>query len=166
MTLTASSAIARGLRANQVLAHRYLDDLKPAEFDHQPFPGVNSAAWVLGHLVLTERRALGALGAELPELPAGFEEKFKVTGQPAPEQGHLGEPAQLLRLFDAHRDALVRAVEAAADTHLSQEINLSSRSAALYPTTGELAAFMGQHTALHLGQVTVIRRSLGYPPVL
>ena len=32
-------------------------------------------------------------------------------------------------------------------------------------TYGEYLTFMGMHTALHIGQISTIRRVLGYPPL-
>ena len=55
--MTPNDLIAGGHRMARQLLHRMVDDLSPAEFRHQPVPGANSAAWVVGHLALTARRA-------------------------------------------------------------------------------------------------------------
>lgn len=162
MSATVNDVIANGLAASGMLVHRSCDGLKPEEFHHQPLPGVNSAAWVLGHLILTDRRVLGALGAAVPPLPDGFEAKYAQTGKPAGDQRDLGNGEELLTLFDATRAALVDAVREAPPEKLAAA---PPRNSPLFSTLGEMAAFMGQHTAIHMGQVTVIRRSLGYPPV-
>src|SRR5207248_1390258 len=95
----------------KVLIHRYIDDLTPEEFRHQPVPGANSAAWVVGHLALSLRRSAERLGAaNLPAAPAGLADRFGQTKQPAGAQADLGDPAELVRLFDGCIDA----VEAAA----------------------------------------------------
>lgn len=163
MSTSINDVIANGLAANGSFVHRYVDDLKPEEFHHQPMPGVNSAAWVLGHLILTERRTLGAFeGVKLPPLPDGFEANFAQTGKPAGDQHALGDGPELVALFDATRATLVDAVRAAPPEKLA---GAPPRNSPFFSTLGEMAAFMGQHTALHVGQVTLIRRSLGYPPV-
>ena len=36
----------------------------------------------------------------------------------------------------------------------------------MFATIGELANFMALHAAMHAGQVTIIRRSLGRPPIV
>ena len=163
MAATANNTIVFVLKASHARFHTYIDDLKPSEFAHQPFPGVNSVAWILGHLTLTDRRILGLLGAELPPIPDGFETRFKATRRPAEVQTHLGEPTEMISLFDAHRlkliDAVQRATPEALNTPLPNPI-------AAAKTVGEAAAFMAVHVALHAGQVTLIRRSLGYPPVV
>ena len=156
--MTNAQIIGKFLRGTDVLLARYLDDLTDDECHRQPAPGVNSAAWVMGHLALIDRRALSMLGVESPELPTGFGEKFGATKHPAGDQSHLGDPGELRRLCRDYRARLISAVEAAPDEALVKPLEKPSAIAA---TVGEFAAFMGQHAALHLGQVTVLRRSLG-----
>lgn len=164
MFATPSDALASTLIASQKLFHRYLDDLTPEHFARQPIPGVNSTAWVVGHLALTDRRLLAnRLGVtDLPPLPAGFEARFATTRAAAGTQSDLGNPAELVALFDAHRLRLIEAVRAAPADVLNRPLDAPHP---LFATVGEAVGFMAVHTAMHLGQVTVIRRSLGYPPV-
>jgi uncharacterized damage-inducible protein DinB len=141
-----------------------LADLKPHEWHHQPVPGANSAAWVVGHLTFTDRRILTRLGeADLPAVPDGYLDRFAMTRSAATPQDDLGDPAELLGLFAAHRSRLVAAVRAADPAKLAEPMPSAS---GMFATLGQAAVFMGQHTMLHLGQVTTIRRSLGYPPVV
>ncbi len=82
--MTPNDAIAGGYRMAKLLLHRMVDDLTPAEFGHQPVPGTNSPAWVVGHLAQTLRRTAGRMGAAgLPPLPAGPADRFNATKQPA-----------------------------------------------------------------------------------
>ncbi len=156
-------AIAYSLRISKALFHRYLDGLKPQEFEHRPCPGGNSAAWIVGHLIRTDRRTLGWLGVtDLPAVPDGFEERFAPTRSAASGPGGYGDPKELMALFDAHRDRLIAAVQAADDAKLREPPSVQSP---LFADKGEGALFMGLHTAMHLGQITIIRRSLGYPPI-
>lgn len=163
MIATPNDAIAFALTASHTRFHAFVDDLKPGEFEAQPIPGVNSVAWMLGHLALTDRRIVGLLGGMAPPLPDGFEERFKTTKRAAVEQKGLGDPAELLGVFDAHRRALIAAVRAASPAALAAPM---PNPHPLFGTVGEAAAFMAVHLGLHAGQVTVIRRALGYPPLL
>jgi uncharacterized damage-inducible protein DinB len=164
MIVTPSDAIAVALEASRKLFHRYLDDLKPEHFSHQPAAGLNSAAWIVGHLAGTDRRILSLrLGVtDLPVVPAGFEERFLPTRAAAGVQAELGDPAELVALFDAHRDRLIAVVRTLTPGELNEPLPTPHP---LFATKGEAASFMAVHTAMHLGQVTVIRRVLGYPPV-
>ena len=69
MFTTPNGAIAYSLKASTMLFHRYVDDLKPTDFEHQPGPGVNCVAWIIGHLTLTDRQSLVGLG--VTDLPHG-----------------------------------------------------------------------------------------------
>ena len=104
---TATDAIAQSLKNSQALIHRYADDLAPAEFLHRTSPKANCAAWVIGHLALTDRKALAHLGVtDLPTLPAGFEQRFG-RDESSAMASDFGDTTALLPVFDQHRNALV-----------------------------------------------------------
>ena len=68
MSASVNEVIANDLRKSHALLQRAVGGLKPAEFEVQPCPGANCASWIVGHLVLTERRILGFYGVELPAI--------------------------------------------------------------------------------------------------
>ena len=150
------------LRSSQALVRKMVEDLQAEQWNHQPCDGANSADWIIGHLAMVDRRILKAFGTtELPSLPEGFEEKFAPTGQPA-TGGNSGEPKQLLNLFNAHRELLIAAVQHADEETFKKEVPSKS---GLFKDLSEASLFMGIHTATHVGQLSTIRRSLGFPPM-
>lgn len=160
---TAQEMIAHALKAAQGLLHRYIDDLKPEEFHVRPCPGGNDTAWVIGHLARTAYRQLKFMQVpNVPDLPAGFEEKFAATKQPAPGEAETGDPKESLRQFDFYHGLLINAVLALPDDALGDPPPFSTP---FFTTLGEALNFLALHVAMHLGQVTVVRRSLGYPPL-
>lgn len=160
---TPNEAIAKALRASTGLYHRYVDDLKPIEWHSQPVAGVNSVAWIVGHLTLVEHRRAVALGAvDLPTLPDGFAERYGATRQAAGTQAGLDTAADLTKLFLEVRDKLIAAVLATTVSKLAEPL---ATPHPLFGDQAEAAQFMALHTSLHLGQITVVRRLLGYPPV-
>lgn len=162
MFQTPNEAMAYALRVSKAMAHRFIDDLKPSEFEFQPCDGANCAAWVLGHLTLTDRRSLSWLGVSgLPAVPEGFERRFTVTRTMAEKQQGYGDPRELVRLFDEHRDKLVEALLAADPAKFHEPPTFQTP---MFADKGEGYLFMGLHTAMHMGQLSVIRRMLGYPP--
>jgi hypothetical protein len=160
---TAKEAIVHSLKTSQFLLHRYVDDLKPKELLHRPATAANCAAWTIGHLTLSDRHAAQALGAtDLPALPEGFETRFgRAEGAPAALE--FGDTSGLMACFETNRNALIRAVEQASPEQLAKPLD---RPFPIFRTAGELANFMGTHVAMHSGQITIIRRSLGYPPIV
>ncbi len=158
-------AIAYSLRTSQKLFHRYLDDLQPEEFQHRPCLGANNALWIIGHLISVDRTQLERLGVtELPKLPEGFTERFATTKAASTgTSADLGNPTDLMKHFDEHRDLLIKTVEKAPTEILQQDMPTPSP---LFADRGESLLFISMHTAMHLGQLTTIRRSLGRPPIL
>lgn len=162
--MTPNELIAAGLRMGKALLHRGVDDLSPAEFAHQPVPGANSAAWIVGHLAVVAHRLGTRLGAALPALPDGFAERYPTTGKPAAEQTVTDDPAALVKLFDTYTDALTAAVLAAPADKLDGE---AVGPKAFTTNLGDGLLFVGGlHVAMHAGQITTIRRSLGKPPAV
>ena len=51
-------------------------DLSDADLLTRPVPGANHANWQIGHLIVAETKMMGACGAAMPELPAGFAERY------------------------------------------------------------------------------------------
>jgi hypothetical protein len=99
--MTPNDLLASGIRMSTALVHRMVGDLTPAEFLHQPAPGANCAAWIVGHLATTMNRTLGRLGVEgVPSIPEDVAASFQMTKQPAEKQVGLGDPKDLLGLLD------------------------------------------------------------------
>lgn len=162
--MTPNDLIAGGYRMSKALVHRMTDDLTPAEFRHQPVPGANSAAWVVGHLALTLRRTAERLGAaDLPPAPPGLADNFAQTRQPAGQQPDLGDPAELVRLFDVCTDKVIEAVKGVPAAVLDGP---PQSPGTLATTHGEAMLFGALHVAMHTGQLSTLRRSLGKPPVV
>jgi hypothetical protein len=160
--MTANDAIAFALTTGQALLKRYVADLTAEEYLHRPSPKANCTAWLIGHLTLSDRNLLKRLGAPLPELPEGFEHRFS-RDEGCPQAGEFGDVSGLMPLFDEHHNRLVAAVRAAPSELLDKPLD---KPHPMFSTVGEVAAFMALHGAMHAGQITIIRRSLGKPPLI
>ncbi|MBN9521735.1 DinB family protein [bacterium] len=161
--MTTPDALAAAYRMSGQLVRRMTNDLSPADFRHQPSPGANTAAWVIGHLAVTLWRTADRLGApDHAPLPAGLLDAFTQTGKPAGDQSALGDPAELLKLFDANLAKVIEAVPAIPAAKLTEP----PARPGLAATFGEGVLFGALHVAMHSGQLSLIRRSLGKPPVV
>ncbi len=155
--------IVHSLRTSQRMLTRFAEDLKGDEYMHRTCSTANCAAWILGHLILTDRRLLGRFAVSaLPELPDGFEPRF-ARDQTAAMAGEFGDVNVLLPLFNQHRDHLIDTVKAASSEKLDAPLDAPHP---LFRNLGEAANFMSVHTSMHTGQITMIRRSLGRPPLV
>jgi uncharacterized damage-inducible protein DinB len=162
--VTTHDLLAAGHRMGRDLIHRMCDDLTEAEFRHQPVPGANSAAWIVGHLAVVARRTAERLGATgLPPLTEEFVARFSQTKQPAGDQRELGGKAELVALFDGCVGKLMDAVRSLPPDALAGPAPNPGPFATNY---AEAVLFGALHAAVHSGQLSTIRRSLGKPPVV
>ena len=162
--MTPNDIIAKALANSQALLHRYVADLTPQEYLHRPTAKANCAAWTIGHLALTDRRCLAnTFGVgDLPPLPEGFEKTFS-RDEGCPEAASFGDVSMLMPLFDQHRNRLIDAVKRAAPEQIAKPLE---KPHPMFANAGEQALFMAIHTSMHAGQITIIRRSLGRPPLV
>ena len=161
---TPNEAIAHGLNNSKLMLHRFTDDLKPDELLHRPTSKANCAAWLIGHLALTDRRMLVLLGqeAKLPKLPDRFEKRFS-RDEGCPQASEFGDASTLLPIFDQHRDLLIETIRSAKPEQLNKPVE---KPMPMFKTLGELINFMSLHSAMHTGQITISRRSMGKPPLM
>lgn len=163
MFTTAQQAITYSLQTSKKMLHRFVDDMKPEEFLHRPCLGANCAAWILGHLALTDRRQLTSLGVtDLPPIPDNFEKNFSPTRSAAGTSADFGDPLELVKHFDTHRDLLISKVQ---QTDAETLATAPFTNTPMFADKGEALLFMGLHVSMHMGQLSTIRRSLGRPPV-
>lgn len=162
--MTPNDVIAGGYRAAKVLMHRMIDDLTPADFHHQPVSGANSAAWIVGHLALTFRRTAERLGvSDLPAVDPKLADQLATTKKPAADQSGLGDPAALVKLFDTCIDKVTAAVGSVPAETLAGPPSFPGPFATNF---AEGLLFGATHVAMHSGQLSTVRRSLGKPPVV
>jgi DinB family protein len=151
------------LTTSQQMINGFLADLTPSDYLHRPVPKANCAAWIVGHLTLTDRRALGRLDVkDLPEIPADFETRF-ARSEEAAGAANFGDVEILKPLFNAHRDRLIAAARSVTPEQLAVVLATPTPR---FKTVGEMLHFMPLHVSMHCGQLSTIRRSLGRPPLI
>jgi hypothetical protein len=144
----------------------YLGDLTDADMTVRPVPSANHIAWQLAHLIAGEKHLLeGELpGAVYPPLPPAIAELGNErTGKVDPAAGYLPK-TQYLEWFDKLRGVTLAAVDKLADSDL--DTPTKGPMAKYAPTLGDLLVMTANHTLMHAGQFTVVRRALGKPVVM
>ena len=161
--MQATEAIRSALTSTQQFINWYLGDLSDADLLVRPVPGANHIAWQLGHLISAERGMTTAElpGTAYPELPAGFAEQHgKETAAQDPPKG-FGTKAEYLGLFNKVRQATLAALAKLSDADLDKAT--TGRMAKFAPKLGDIFLLQANHTLMHGGQFTVVRRKLGKP---
>jgi len=161
--MRATDAIVRTLHSTQMLVQMFLGDLSDADILVRPVEGANHIAWQLGHLISSEV-GIGSStmpGIVYPELPAGFKEQH--DNKNAASDTGFSTKAVYLDLLGKVRAASIAGVEKVTDAEL------------VIPTEGPMKDFapnrlamilvIAEHTLMHAGQFSVVRRRLGKPIV-
>jgi uncharacterized damage-inducible protein DinB len=159
----AREALKTALNGSHHVLTWYLDDLSDADLLVRPVPNANHIAWQLGHLVDAEPHLLaGQLpGASYPQPPAGWSDQHsKQTAAVDPPRG-FATKAEYLRLLRQMRDATIAALDRLSDADLDRPT--TGTMAQFAPTLGALVVLTSNHTLMHAGQFTVVRRKLGKP---
>jgi hypothetical protein len=157
----AKLALSTTLDATQM----YLGDFTDADLLARPVPSANSTAWQLAHLIVAESFLLGGQlpGVEYPELPAAIMSLGSDrTGNFDPPEGYLTK-VEYLDWFKKVRGATLIAVDRLSDSDFDKPN--TNRMAKMAPTLGALLILTANHTLMHGGQFTVVRRALGKPVI-
>lgn len=139
-----------------------LGDFSDADMLVRPTPAANHATWQIGHLIVAETGMISSItpGA-MPELPAGFAEKFKKETAKSDDPAAFPKKAEILDLFGKTRAATVKWAKGLTPADLDKTSPEKMRS--WCPTVGHLLALLPNHVAMHVGQFQVIRRKLEKP---
>lgn len=139
-----------------------LADFSDADMLARPVPAANHAAWQIGHLIVAETSMINSVkpGA-MPELPAGFAEKFHKDNAKNNDAAAFPKKDELLAQFEKTRAATVEWAKGLTPADMGKPT--SERVARFAPTVGHLASMLPNHVMMHVGQFQVIRRALGKP---
>ena len=159
----ANEALALGINHATAVVMRYTEDLKGDEWTHRPCASANCAAWTLGHLIIAARGMMTRAGAtDLPPLPDGFEKRFG-RGEDAPKANDFGDTNILRPLFKDTHDRFAAMARELSQEQLDKVINADHP---FFKNVGTMFAFAPVHIGTHAGQITIMRRSLGRPPLM
>ncbi len=151
------------LSATQQMLAWYIADLSDDELLIRPDPKANHIAWQLGHLICSEIGLVKSqeLGAEFPELPASFSDKYtkEASAKDGKENFHTKE--EYLTLFNKVRETTLATLDKLTDADLDKPTQGSMAKFA--PKLGDLFVLTSNHVLMHAGQFTVVRRKLDKP---
>jgi hypothetical protein len=167
--MRANEVYISSLRYSGDLVQNGLVELTTDELLATPLDESLCAAWLVGHALYADAHVLerlGALDAELPDLPHDFANRFDRW-----DRNPLIFPAEadeLPDLFAKYRASIIRCVGAMDDQSLDQAIHGTilpgSESPIPYSTQGTLLSALTSYTSMLSGNLSAIRQALGYDP--
>ncbi|HVK15798.1 MAG TPA: DinB family protein [Fimbriiglobus sp.] len=157
--------------ANIVFARKYtlrfLDGLPAADWYRMPQGGITHIAWQVGHLAFAEfRLALVRIRDPKPEDANLFSEPFlKYFGRdsvPDPDPTNCPTPMEIRATFDRVHEQVLAELPSVSDATLDEPPLMPHP---LCKTKLECLHWCSHHEGVHAGQIGLIRRLLGYPPI-
>ena len=141
-------------------AKRLVADIPDSGMALQPAPGMNHAAWVLGHLACTADM-LGAMIGEKPVCPPEWTALFDWNSTPSSDASRYPSKAVLLEALENAHARLAAALAGIPESRWTEPTPIEEIRGFL-PTLGDCFVFvMAAHENIHLGQLSAWRRVQG-----
>lgn len=144
-----------------------LEDLQPEDWYRQPAEGVTHIAWQVGHLAMAEfRLCLERLRDLQPDDRSLISKNFLRThskgSTPTDDSSTAQSPEELRTTLDrVHEQVLLEVPKYAGDDLNKPLVNPHP----IFTTKLEALYFCSKHEMLHAGQIGLLRRLLGKPPL-
>ena len=144
--------------------HRLIADIPDGELTRQPHGAVNHPAWIIGHLTCSCQ----AIGEELGLahwLPLDWVNRFETGSTPIDDRSVYPSKQQLLTTLADGRRRLEQQLRAIGDAGMNAQLP-DERYRDMFPTVGHAVIhILASHAAVHVGQLSVWRRTAGYAPL-
>jgi uncharacterized damage-inducible protein DinB len=150
------------MESNRTLLLMLLKDLDGPALVYRPGGQGNNALWLLGHIASGEGH-LAAFGGAKIDVPAvGDLSKFAMGSTPAADASAYPNKQQLLDYAAAvHAQALA----ALAKTEAADLDKPAVNAPEFFKSRGHAWQMVVSHETGHIGQLTVVRRELGFAPL-
>ncbi len=143
---------------------RLLEVLPEDQYLHQPIPEANHALWIVGHLAYADDLFLGSFDVRPHKLPEKWHTEFFGEGStPKPDASAYPSVAEVTERFTALRVEIIGWFEGMSAEKLASP--LPDDWLEVGPTFMNLMGALACHESLHAGQLTLVRKSLGFAPV-
>jgi hypothetical protein len=146
---------------------RLLDQTPAAEWFRLPPGGISHVAWQVGHLAFAEyRMALERIRGPQPQDADLISEEFlRLFGRDSvPEADPAKYPSRdaIHAVFHRVHEQVLRELQSLEESELDQPVR---KPHPLVQTKLWALLWCAQHEAVHAGQIGLLRRQLGYPPL-
>lgn len=153
-------ALKNNIQTSQMVCGAYLGDLSDEEAMQRPHPQCNHINWQVGHIIASENQmASHCVAGSLPELPAGFAEKYTRETNGSDNPDDFVPLSQLKEIAKTQTDAVLEMIDGMAEDDFAKPAPEAMQSYAA--TNAAIINMIGSHWMMHAGQWVVLRRQLG-----
>lgn len=165
-------SVRRTLAIQELLAARDYTNALLREIDEQdwfrrPFEGVTHIAWQVGHLAVAQyslalRRIRDRLPGDEQLMPKAFVRCFAKDSRPSANPSQYPSCETIRAVFDAVHREVLPTLEKLGDAELDEPSTPPHR---LFNTKLGAVLWCSRHEMLHAGQIGLLRRLFGHPPI-
>ncbi len=141
-----------------------LEDFPEDKLFHQLVPGGNHAAWIIGHLTVTDANYLADIARQEANCPEAWRNLFGIGSRPTDNPADYPTMPDLRQHFDRRREELLAWFKSLDASKLASP--LPEELGTVAKTYGATMSTLAVHEGLHAGQLAMIRRCLGLGPKL
>ncbi|HEY7156913.1 MAG TPA: DinB family protein [Gemmataceae bacterium] len=146
---------------------RLLDQTPAADWFRQPPAGVSHIAWQVGHLAFSQyrmalERIRGTRAEDADLLSEEFLRHFGRDSVPDADASKYPEAAEIRAVFDRVHQQTLRELQGLDEGELDKPI---LKPHPLVKTKLWALLWCAQHEGVHTGQIGLLRRQLGHPPL-
>ena len=134
----------------------------PDDWCRQVVPGTNHALWFAGHMATTDNYFISRVAPGREKQLVGWDKLFEMGSKPTNDPDDYPPVAEVLDTMRERRGVLVELLRGRSDAELAGPP--AAGASDFLPDLASIYEMTTWHETLHLGQVTVVRRSLGFPP--
>ena len=139
-------------------------DVPEREMSAQRGGIVNHSSWLVGHLIFSCQELAAVVGVP-PWLPRDWAKRYGPGSAPESDASAYVSKQVALDMLREAQTRLVQAIETLGDEDLDRQFPQESLRD-IFPTVRHaLTQVMIGHTAYHIGQMSVWRKSMGLPPI-
>lgn len=162
--MTQKERLHRQLEQARELSEKLLADFhQPHEWTHQVHPAANHALWFAGHMANTDNFFLSILAPQFCRPLDDFNRLFGVGSVPSPNPADYPPPAEVLEVMRERRRSLLAFLDSLAEESLAQPTPAGAPD--FLPDLASVFETAIWHEGRHSGQLSLVRRSLGHPPL-
>jgi hypothetical protein len=165
MLMSVISVFQRQLTTARETSERYLTDFETLDqWTYQVHDQANHALWFAGHMGHTDDFLISLIAPEKAAAKPGWAEKFGMGSRPTSNPADYPPVEEVLEYMRDRRLVVMQILAGLSEHDLEHPTREGAPEfLSTYRQVFELAVW---HEGIHVGQLTVARRALGFPPLV
>lgn len=134
------------------------------DWTFQLHEGGNHALWFIGHISTTDNFMITLIGPEQSQVPENYPALFGIGSTPSPEISDYPPLEELKSYCQERRNTLLGILAGLTDDDLANET--PDGAPEFMPDFASVFEAAIWHEGLHTGQLSMLRRARGFPPIV